>query len=62
MFSLINSRAHSSTSSTDLLSTAQVATQPPSSSAGDESNEVSEPAATYEEMYPYLVLAMVAAI
>ncbi|MFL9991223.1 hypothetical protein PQR34_07145 [Paraburkholderia sediminicola] len=62
MFSLINPRARSSGNGTELLSTGQVATQPASLSTGDESNEVAERAATYEELLPYLMLAMAAAI
>lgn len=62
MFSLLNPHARSARNSAEPLATSQVATRDAASRAGDESNETAERPATYDELLPYLMLAMVTAI
>jgi len=62
MFSLLSPLARSTTNGTELHSSSQVAMQSIALRAGEESNEVAERAATYDELFPYLMLAMVTAV
>ena len=61
MFSLFNQPARSTVNCTGLVSASEMAKQSVTPSAGDEREATSRPA-TYEEMLPYLMVAMVTAI
>ncbi|SIO43041.1 hypothetical protein SAMN05444172_1822 [Burkholderia sp. GAS332] len=61
MFSLFNQPARSSAIGAGQVSLSEVATQSATLDAGDEKKAADQPA-TYEEMFPYLMLAMVTAI
>jgi hypothetical protein len=61
MFSLFHPRARSTVSGTGPVVASEMATQSATSCASDE-KEVADRAATYEEMLPYLMLAMVTTV
>ena len=61
MFSLFSQPARSTANGAGQVSVSEMATQPAALDAGDEKKAPARPA-TYEEMLPYLMLAMVTAI
>ncbi|MFM0339996.1 hypothetical protein [Paraburkholderia fungorum] len=61
MFTLFNRPAHSTVSGTDQVCANEMATQSAPPCAGDEA-VTGDPPATYDEIYPYLMLAMVTAV
>lgn len=61
MFSLFNQPARSTATGTVHISANEMAAQSAAPCAGDE-REAAGRAATYEEMLPYLMLAMVTAV
>ena len=61
MFSLFNQPARSTANGAGQVSVSEMATQSATLDAGDEKKADDQPA-TYEEMFPYLMLAMVTAI
>ncbi|MFM0015918.1 hypothetical protein PQR46_35605 [Paraburkholderia sediminicola] len=61
MFSLFNQPARSTANGAGQVCASEKATQSATLDAGDERKAADQPA-TYEEMFPYLMLAMVTAI
>ena len=61
MFTLFNHPAHSIVSGTNEVCANEMATQSAPLYAGDEAVTTDSPA-TYDEIYPYLLLAMVTAV
>ncbi len=61
MFLHLDQPAISTVHATGPVSASEMATQSAMPGAGDE-REAADPPATYEEMFPYLMLAMVTAI
>ena len=61
MFSLFSQPARSTASGAGQVSVSEMATQSATLDAGDEKKAADQPA-TYEEMFPYLLLAMVTAV
>ena len=61
MFSLFNQPARSTANGAGQVSVSEMATQSTTLDAGDEKKAADQPA-TYEEMFPYLMVAMVTAI
>jgi hypothetical protein len=61
MFSFFNQPARSTANGAGQISVSEMATQPATLDAGDEKKAADQPA-THEEMFPYLMLAMVTVI
>jgi hypothetical protein len=61
MFSLFNQPARSTANGAGQVSVSEMATQSATLDAGDEKKAAEQPA-TYEEMFPYLMLAMATVI
>ena len=61
MFSFFNQPARSTANGAGQVSVSEMATQSTTLDAGDEKKAADQPA-TYEEMFPYLMVAMVTAI
>ncbi|NMM01884.1 hypothetical protein HHL24_28620 [Paraburkholderia sp. RP-4-7] len=61
MFSLFNQPARSTANGAGQVPASEMTTQSAALDAGDEKKSADQPA-TYEEMIPYLMLAMVTAI
>ncbi|MFM0200144.1 hypothetical protein PQR53_09715 [Paraburkholderia fungorum] len=61
MFSLFNQPARSAVNGTEQVLAGEMATQSATPGAGDE-RQTADRAATYEEMLPYLMLAMVTTV
>ncbi|MGF6645788.1 hypothetical protein [Paraburkholderia sp. GAS82] len=61
MFSLFSQSARSTANGAGPASVSEIATPSATLDAGDEKKATDQPA-TYEEMFPYLLLAMVTAV
>ncbi len=62
MFACLNPQIRQTMTDTEMPFDSQIATQPAASNAVNECKEVSEQPATDEDLYPYLMLAIIAVI
>jgi hypothetical protein len=62
MFSFFNQPARSTADDIGQVSASEMATQSATLHTGDEGKAAADQAATYEEMFPHLMVAMVTAI